>query len=396
MRRPLLLVAIAATCLLPACISPGCFLKPTGAYDAGALAGAPDYAQPSSWAALPSVDENADLTPEGVQDAQAQALADVFFVHPTVWFDRERWNDTLDDPRSRVMVDEVILSSQASAFNGCCRVFAPRYRQTTLGAFYAEDIEQARASFEVAYSDIERAFDHFLANHNASRPFILAGHSQGSMHLMRLLERVAADDALRARFVAAYIPGFSHPVSRYETSYPQLAPCVEPEQTGCIAAWDTYREGAATTGNDPLVFWKGDTIVPIDDSAPRQCTNPVTWSGGDAPSKREAHLGAVLPRNVGEPVEFTKLVFSSDPIAVDVQGLEDPRAGMVSVRCEDGFLRAPDLGPLEYPVQETEAGNYHLLDYELFWMDVRANAIARVKAWEAKNASAPVTTPAAP
>ena len=41
-----------------------------------------------------------------------------------------------------------------------------------------------------------------------ARPFILAGHSQGALHALRLLrERVAAKPALRRRLVAAYLVG---------------------------------------------------------------------------------------------------------------------------------------------------------------------------------------------
>ncbi|MEM1350426.1 MAG: DUF3089 domain-containing protein [Myxococcota bacterium] len=341
---------------LGAC-SPAMFLRPKEDFDAERLVAPPDYEDPGSWAALPTKQDAADMVPPGSEDVQAAAPADVFFVHPTVWFDRRTWNDTLDNEKSLEMVDEIILSGQASAFNGCCRVFAPRYRQTTIGAFYAEDFAQAEASFDVAYSDVERAFDVFLSKYNGERPFILAGHSQGSMHLMRLLERVAKDPDLRGRLVAAYIPGFAHPMSRFETAYPELTACTAPEQTGCVAAWDTYRQGARVGGHEPLVFWFGEKLARVELEAPRQCTNPVTWAQDGKPSPQSEHQGAVLPANTGNEVKFTKLLMSDHPIGAEIEGLEAPRAKMISAQCVDGVLRVPDVSALDYPVQETQRDN---------------------------------------
>ena len=125
MRSSWMAACIAAMMGLSAC-SPAMFLRPKEDYDAERLAPEPDYAKAESWAALPTKKDAADMVPPGSEDAQASAPADVFFVHPTVWFDRRTWNDTLDNEKSLEMVDEIILSGQASAINGCCRVFAPR------------------------------------------------------------------------------------------------------------------------------------------------------------------------------------------------------------------------------------------------------------------------------
>ena len=139
-------------------------------------------------------------------------------MHPTVWIDRDVWNDPLDSAKSREMIDESILLGQASVFNGCCRIFAPTHRQATLGAYYT-DIEEAALAFSVAYDDIERACDDFVDRRSDDRPFIVAAHSQGSMHAMRLLEQIDGDPRQRRRLVAAYIPGAGHPVERFETHY---------------------------------------------------------------------------------------------------------------------------------------------------------------------------------
>lgn len=364
--------------LLAATFSPSWILTPRTPFDPEATPAAPDYGSDEAWAALPSLEDHADFVPEGLEPAGEQAPVDVFFVHPTTYFSKASWNAAVDEPVSSELLEQVVLASEASPFNGCCRVFAPRYRQATLGSFYADppDAEQA---FAVAYGDVEAAFDAFQAR-IGDRPFIVAGHSQGSMHLMRLLERVDGDEALRGRLVAAYIPGMAVPRDQYGGVWKHLAPCEAPGQTGCVAAWDTYREGAKVGGTGPLFHWRGDELVKVPVDAPRQCTNPVAWTDGGA-AQASAHLGAVAPAHRDAPPSFITLLMASDPIGMEVLGLEPHPDVQVAARCEDSVLRVPDLGELGFPEQETEPGNYHLHDYELFHANVRANASARVAAY---------------
>jgi len=389
-RLSLSLALLGSAALLSSAALIGCdleafFLKPKAPFDASKLAAPPDYSQPATWAARPDMKDRADFVPPGVADTQADAPADVFYIHPTTWFNLEVWNDTFDDPKSLEVVDQITLAGEASAFNGCCQVYAPRYRQTTIGAFYGE-LGDAQQSIAIAYEDIDRAFTAFLAE-TGDRPFIIAGHSQGSQNAMRLLERVSADEALRERLVAAYAVGFAHPLSNFETAYPELEPCVLPEQLGCVAAWDTYEEGAKAEGDGPMLHWAGDALAQLGD-APRQCTNPVTWRGNTAASEPAAHRGAVAPVNTGNPVDMRKLLMGDDPLGVSMDALGEPRAGWLTARCEGDVLRVPDVSKLDWPATEVQPGNYHLMDYELFYMDIRENAIARTDAWLARQAAA--------
>jgi hypothetical protein len=370
----LLLLAALGGCDLQAF-----FLKPDGPFDPAALAPPPDYSQRASWAAHPDLADRADLAPPGAE-TPAEPAADVFFIHPTAWFNLEVWNDTLDDPKSLEVVDQLVLSGEASAFSGCCRVFAPRYRQSTIGAFYG-DVADARASLEVAYGDVERAFDAFLEASDG-RPFLIAGHSQGSMHGLRLLTRVGADPALRERLVVAYLPGFANPLASFEGLSGQLTPCEAPTQTGCVAAWDTYAEGAAARGHEPMLHWVDGALRRYEDT-PRQCTNPISWRADEAATDPSAHRGAVAPVNTGNPVVMRKLLMSEAPLGVSIAALGAPRGGWLTARCEGGVLRVPDVGDLGWPETEAQPGNYHLMDYELFYLDIRENAAARVAAWRA-------------
>src|SRR5947209_114553 len=138
---------------------------------------APDYASNAAWAALPGADD----------DANSSRSANVFFLHPTTYLSPESWNAPFDNPGRGVGGGGVdtTLRYQASAFAKCCQIFAPRYRQATVFAFLDTAGDGVKA-IDLAYQDIDRAFDAFLVR-NAGKPFIVAGHSQGSIHLLRLV-----------------------------------------------------------------------------------------------------------------------------------------------------------------------------------------------------------------
>ena len=161
---------------------------------------APDYATPAAWAARPDDPGTAALVPEGVVDIAMMPRADVFFIHPTTYGispgehggrDALYWNAPIDDPVAGDRIDHGILKYQASAFNLAGRIHAPHYRQATFGVFF-DTSDARRRALSLAYQDVERAFDRYIAHDNAGRPFILAGHSQGALHALLLLkERIA-------------------------------------------------------------------------------------------------------------------------------------------------------------------------------------------------------------
>ena len=82
-----------------------------------------------------------------------------------------------------------MLANQASQFNGCCNVYAPRYREASIFAYLKGDAKLREQVLGFAYKDVARAFDYFIENYNGGRPFILASHSQGTHHGERLIKR---------------------------------------------------------------------------------------------------------------------------------------------------------------------------------------------------------------
>jgi len=240
----IVLVIIAATIyrlfgfqLISAALVPG---KP---FETASAPPPPDYAKVSSWQARPDIKDNVALwAPTGYTAAPKPGVA-AFFVTPTAFIDRSGWNAPLDDKTTNERLD-MMLKGQATAFNGVAAVYAPRYRQATFGAFLTDKPEAAKA-LDLAYSDVVRAFDTFVTQIPADQPIILAGHSQGALHLSRLLKDHVAGTPLARRIVAAYVVGW--PLS-VEADLPAMAlpACAADDQIGCVLSWQSFATPAET------------------------------------------------------------------------------------------------------------------------------------------------------
>jgi pimeloyl-ACP methyl ester carboxylesterase len=333
---------------------------------------APDYADDASWAARPDLDDGADTAAPDHANAQASAPIDVFFVHPTTHFGRG-WNAAFDEPRAARWVDTLVLPHQAAAFNGVGRVFAPRYRQAAIWSFTTQrDREHAERAMSVAYSDVARAFDAWLER-SGDRPVIVAAHSQGSYHALRLLaERFERDDALRRRLVAAYLVGIPLPLDVFERTIPSVPLCSSADQVGCVLTWNTALEGQRPSRlARPLpIFYPNAPSWESTAHKPLACTNPVLSQEGWAPA--EAHAGGVLFVDAqGEPIEPRV----------------EPR--LTRTHCADGVLEVEQTVPLRYRRDPLGLrGDLHLADYPLFFVDIARDAARRAEAHARANGEA--------
>ena len=319
-----------------------------------------NYGQAALWIARPDIANNPSAwVPAGVQRTNAAPRAAIFFVHPTSFTERNAWNAPLDHGESRNLA-ELFVRSQASAFNGIGQIWAPRYRQATFGAFLTNDGNATRA-LELAYRDVVAAWEQFLREAPADRPIVLAAHSQGSMHLMRLLQERVRGTPAAARVAAVYLVGWPVSLSADLPALPFPA-CQNAEQAGCVLSWMSYAEPA-----DPsqiLEVWD-ETSGPggARRGTDMLCTNPITGTrGGQAGADRNA--GTLIPNE-----EMTEATL---------------RRSAVAARCgERGILligereTLPEMGPYALP-----GNNYHVYDYALFWANVRADAERRLAVFE--------------
>jgi len=332
---------------------------PSKAFEAQPKLAANAYADPAMWIARPGMTgaNPAQWHPEGLNEPDAAPLkVAVFFVHPTSYMKKDHWNAPLDDPDARRIAD-TMTQAGASVFNRSPDIWVPRYRQATFGAFVTDQPE-AKQALDLAYRDVAEAFDAFIATVPADQPIVLAGHSQGSYHLKRLLADKVKDTPLAKRLVAAYAIGW---LVETGSDLPAmgLPACAAPDQTGCVISYLSFSDEGETKLMRASYERFAGAGGRAGDAARYLCSNPLSGGiGGAAPAS--ANLGAVLP---DAKMETGTL-----------------KPGFVGARCaDDGTLRigpAPDMGPLVLP-----GGNYHVYDYPLYWANLRADFARRVAAW---------------
>jgi len=147
----------------------GQIAKPHHGWDLAYKASAPDYARAESWAALPGRPSPADFVPEG-SNAARDAQVDVFFIHPTGYMKGYDWNSPLDAKSATEENTKWMMANQASAFNGCCNVYAPRYREVSIFTYLVAPKDVQKQAMDFAYADVARAFTYFLQNYSHGRP----------------------------------------------------------------------------------------------------------------------------------------------------------------------------------------------------------------------------------
>jgi hypothetical protein len=360
-------------------------IKPTAPFDSRATPEAPDYADAESWAVLPDRPANSVMTPPGLVAVDPRtAPADVFFVHPTTYYGSSMWNAPIHQPRARELVDELVIPAQASVFNGTCRIYAPRYRQATLYSFL-DGGESGRRALETAYEDVQRAFAYFIEHHNGGRPFIVASHSQGTAHAIRLLEEKIDRTSLADRLIAAYVIGYGLPRDKFERGFERLHPCGGPTDLHCIVSWDTYSEKSGPTRLDRAEHWYpgsgGTGSWERRVRKPKLGVNPLSWTHDTKLAPREMNLGAVVLDGVW-PTDPMDVLAGEGPLGLKSTGLSEPLPRAVSARCgEDGYLyiSKPEDPRLRQAV--IPPANYHNYDYSLFYMNLRKNVEERVAAF---------------
>jgi hypothetical protein len=320
---------------------------------------APDYALAGSWAAGLGGPGASAALPAGASPAAQNAGVDVFYVHPTTSSGAPgKWNLDIADAASNRWVDESVVARQAGVFSACCRIFAPRYRAATFAAFGNPAVR--KAAFGLAYSDVERAFDWYLAHENKGRPFIIAGHSQGAFHIATLLEQRIDGKPLQKQMVGAWIIGINLAEGDFGRRFHHVTLCDKPAQTGCVLQWNALLAGAdvakaAARASQGYVDKYGDEPGKVT-----ACINPLTFNRS-SPGGLSADARGAVPGSPG----------FGEPKAL--------RKGAVAARCDSGMLvvyPAPglDLAPLG-------GGVMHYHDYGLFYEDIRENAVLRARAF---------------
>lgn len=303
---------------------------------------ASDYSDKSNWLAIPEVTKEVDT----------------FYIYPTAY------NDASEGAPLVCAIDSEMLrtgaagsyASQATAYEAATNVFAPFYRQVNMVTASSATAEERRALLEgEPRADLFAALDYYFENLNGGRPFILAGHSQGSQMMTYVLsEYLREHPAYLDRMVAAYALGYSI-TDRFLAANPHLKFAEGPDDLGVIISWNTEGEGNLDQAN--FVVEEGAIAI-----------NPLNWKRDETYAGKEECLGARIQNAETGAYEVI-------PGAADAQ--LNIKRGVVVTHTDVLAPMAPQMG--------FGPESYHGGDYTLWYTNIQENVKDRVAAWLAAN-----------
>jgi len=351
-----------------------------------------DYSQAQNWETLPNASQGVDVLffYPTTYSAQAGTLG-------STW--TPAWNQSLAQAYADTAIKFQITSKTGVFAKAGTNLYVPYYQQASgldvldalLYSTTPQNADAANAALTVAYTDVANAFDYYMAHFNKDangnpRPFILAGHSQGSNLLLMLLEDKFSDPALRKLLVAAYVIGWSvtsNDMNNYPASLAQVGICGIPSTrlTGCIITYNTQDYAGPWT-----VKGAGRGLVQPN----AYSVNPLTWVAS-GPGEVEATAG---PASANLGALFYQGLLGTDPT---VTFNLDPDTGdytyeidnYTGAQNENGALviNIPSTGPATQGNLVTpydKAPFFHNYDYTFFYRNLEKNAVDRINAYNAQ------------
>ena len=300
----------------------------------GPVCAATDYSAAYNWCYL-------DLVQKGRQ-------ADVFFVCPTVYIEKEDEEHNMPLNDAQAMQNFVgAVNMERGIYDRDARFFAPYYHMAGLDVYSMPESER-EPYLAVAYQDVRHAFCYYLAHFNQGRPIVLAGFSQGADHAIRLAKEFFAEAALRQRLVAVYAIGWRL-TDEEVAAYPHLKPAQGETDTGSIILFDAEAEGVYDS-----------CIVPAN--VRTLAINPLSWRTDAKKADRLLNLGACFTDYSGNILR--------EQVALTGAYLDPDR----------GTLRVTDITAKDYPpgLAIFKEGSYHIYDYMLFYRNLQQNVSHRI------------------
>lgn len=351
---------------------------PAAAQTTGAPLPRIDYANPINWLCLPgradacSVDQSAmRVSTRGTTSLEEfnpsrSPRVDCFYIYPTLSPDRGQFSDLNPGPEERR-----IIATQFARFGAACRTFAPLYRQYTLqalGPVLASadrpiDIALSRAPERGGggYADVIEAFRYYMANENRGRGVVLIGHSQGAMHLTRLIAEEFDGTPLQGQLVSAILLGANvqvPPGLNLGGSFKAIPLCRSDSQTGCVITYSSYRD---TNPPGPGAFFGQGYNGNI-----AGCTNPADLRRGTG--EPESYFSTGTLNWTGDRMRPVGTPFVTTPGLVTTTCVSGPAGTylQVHVNADDRTPRIDEI-PGDILRQGSRDPNWglHLSDFEL-------------------------------
>ncbi len=309
------------------------------------LVGTPsDYSSVSNWASLPE---------------KADKKADTFYIYSTAYV-----STSSNAPKIVPIEDETMrkgavgnIELNCGVFSESTNVYAPFYRQSNLGAI-AELRSDDLLKFQMQEqrTDIYAALDYYFEHYNNGRPFILAGHSQGSVMVKIVLrEYMAAHPEYYERMIAAYVLGYSI-TNEDMLINPNLRFAEGADDTGVIVSWNTEGKG----NSDNLCVLPGAIAI-----------NPINWKRDNTLAKAAENKGSRILVN-----SATNDVDDLLPGIADAQ-VDVERGVVICTNVNLPYVKVDNLGiPAVFGPK-----SYHNGDYLFYYYNLKENVQVRTQAW---------------
>lgn len=298
----------------------------------------PDYSKAKYWLSLP---------------ASSEKRVDVFFVYPTAWSKIKKNDPNICDIDNPSMLEgsKITFNAQATAFETVGNLYSPYYRQADISCYTDLSIDKRDSVIGgIPATEVISAFDYYIKNYNNGRPFILAGHSQGSNVLLFLLSKYMRENPdVYKRMIAAYVIGYSV-TKDYLVKNPHLKFAEGSDDTGVIISYNTEAPGVNAKN---IVLLPGAISI-----------NPINWSREENPAKAEENLGSLKIDNVWNVTERNVKYFADARV--------DKTRGVVICSTADADKLAP--ANKTFP-----KGVFHSYDYPFYYYNIRENAEKRTE-----------------
>lgn len=298
-----------------------------------------DYSNSKHWLSLPNI---------------INKQADVFYLYPTAWI-KNNINEPdiceIDDP-SLLEGTEITYKAQASVFETSCNIFSPYYRQASIECFLGTTDKIRDVLLRAPLPDATGAFEYYIKHYNNGRPYILAGHSQGSALLLGILARYMKEHSeVYERMIAAYIIGC--PVTRpFLSKFTHLKFAGGADDTGVIISYNTEA---------PEIHGRNITWLPESISI-----NPLTWTREETHASKEQNLGSLIINEQWNIIESNVKNYADARV--------DRKRGVVV--CSTVNPEVLYFGNPLFP-----KGVYHSFDYPFYYNNLRENAEKRIKSY---------------
>ncbi|MBQ7486180.1 MAG: DUF3089 domain-containing protein [Clostridia bacterium] len=303
---------------------------------------APDYTKAECWYRLPEITRDVDT----------------FYIYSTVYMSANEGDPDYAALDNAEMLQGIEFEHaiKSSAFEDATNVFIPYYRQASMAL--AGRIWQETGSIDAAvsglpYGDITAALDYYFENLNNGRPFIIAGHSQGSAILRQLLKGYfKAHPEYYERMVAAYAVGYSITRDDLEAN-PHMKFATGETDTGVIISW--HAEGpknVVANVPNPAMLPNGVSI------------NPLNWKRDETYAPASANLGSIV---IDYTTGATRICdIDGDAQVCIARGTVVTHAKAVSNEMAE--LAGPE--------------SFHQDDYAIFYNNVKDNVAKRIAAFK--------------